>query len=107
MSFLFARSLLLFLHSLLQVDDFLGWLVKFLVEQDVEIASYIIKEVLYETAVKEVAVDVQLLLPIDHILVFEGVRGMPHRPIFAFSLGGLVAILLVPVSAYLGLAVTR
>ena len=52
-----------------------------MVEEDVEVAIGVVKEVLHEAAIEEVAVDVELLVPVYHILVLERVRGLPDRAI--------------------------
>ena len=57
------------LHSLFEVDDRFGGFVEFLVKKYVELAGWVIKEILNKAAIVQIAVDIQLVLPVDHILV--------------------------------------
>lgn len=61
------------MHLLFKVNEELGWLVQLLIEENVEVAVWVIEEVLNEAAVKQVAVNVELLVPVDHVLVFKGI----------------------------------
>ena len=89
----FVGGVLFLLHLFLEVDYFLGGLVELLVEEDVEVATWVVQEVLDEAAIEEVTVDVELLLPVNHVLVLEGVRRVPHRAAALRRLGRLVALL--------------
>ena len=42
---------------------------------------WVIEEVLDETTVKEIAVNVQILMPVDHIFVLERICGVPDLAI--------------------------
>ena len=74
----------------LEFSNGFGRLVQFLVEQDVKVAARVIQEILHEATIEEVAVDVQLLVPINHVLVLESVSRVSDSPVF--RLRWLVAI---------------
>ena len=80
-----GSSLFLLLNLLLKFGDGLGRLVQLLVKQDVEVTARVVQEVLNEAAIEEVAMDVQLLVPINHVLVLERVRRVPNSSILRLS----------------------
>ena len=77
------------------LDDLLGRLVQTLIKEHVEVISLVVQEVLHEAAIEQVAVNVHFLLPVDHVLVFEGIRRVPDRSILRL---GLLVPARVPVS---------
>ena len=82
---------------LFKVNDRLGWLVQLLVKEYIKVPLWVLKEVLDKTAVEEVAVDVELLVPIDHVLVLKRVRRVPHSAVLCFRR-------LIPLARPLGLS---
>ncbi len=73
-----------------------------MIEKDVKVAARVIKEVLYKTAIEEIAVNVELLVAINHVLELDGVVGVPHLAVLALR---WLVTLLVPVCRNFGLCV--
>ena len=69
--FSFSSLILLSLSLLLKFDDTFGRLIQLLIEQYIEISTWFVKEILYKATVKEVAMDIQVFMSVNHVLVFQ------------------------------------
>ena len=89
------------------VKNALRGLVELLIEQDIKVTVGIVEEVLHEAAVEEVAVDVQLLMPVDHVFIFNRVGWVAHVASLDTGRHLLVIDRLLPLHWHLGGCVLR
>ena len=71
-----------------------------MVKQDIEVTPLIIEEILNEAAIEQVTVYVQLVVPINHVLVLEGIAWLSNGPRFRLR---FLEAPIVPISGNFGL----
>ena len=49
-----------------------------MVKENIKVTGAILEEVLYKAAIEKVTVDIQLFMPVDHVLILEWITGIPH-----------------------------